>query len=289
MVTLDPTSNAYTALAFSPSSSQSSLLPSKKYTSTKAVPCYSRHISHSASSITALNLSPLQTNTIASITTTKAITAFLTPPLLLSNLRVTLSALTATITGGIFAGSLHAIAGPDHLAALLPRCCGLPWYKAARVGAVWGMGHGVSATLLGMVGFALKRGVRLFGIGAGGGSEFDMLHHAGSFMELAIGVSLIVIGLVGIKEAREWTSEDTVTCAVNEEAQQGGGGVVKSLSAAASPVHPDSTVSPPSTAKSAVLFNGILHGFSWDGAPSWLLPWPFLLGGEVSPFYSAMH
>ncbi|KAL3797328.1 hypothetical protein ACHAWO_005487 [Cyclotella atomus] len=187
--------------------------------------------------------------------TTKTITSFLAPPLLLSNMHVALSALTATITGGVFAGSLHAIAGPDHLAALLPRCCGLPWYKAARVGAVWGLGHGVSATLLGMVGFALKRGVSIFGFGGGtNGSNFDMLHHAGSFMELAIGISLIVIGLVGIKEAREWNSEEMV------HLEEG-----KSLSAAATPVD---AVAAPSTAKSAVLFNGILHGFSWDGAPS---------------------
>lgn len=81
-----------------------------------------------------------------------------------------------------------------------------------------------------------------------------MLHHAGSFMELAIGISLIVIGLVGIKEAREWNSEEMV------HLEEG-----KSLSAAATPVD---AVAAPSTAKSAVLFNGILHGFSWDGAPS---------------------
>jgi len=176
---------------------------------------------------------------------------------------MTLSALTATITGGIFAGSLHAIAGPDHLAALIPRCCGLPWYRAVRVGAVWGMGHGVSATLLGMAGFMFKKGVRFAGIGVGagaGGGNFDLLHHAGSFMELAIGVSLIVIGLLGIKEAKEWEAPEASGCDV---VGSGGGGEEsnnpQSLSAAASPV---------SDAKRAVLFNGILHGFSWDGAPS---------------------
>lgn len=105
-----------------------------------------------------------------------------------------------------------------------------------------------------MVGFGLKRGVGIFGLGGGGGGgSFDMLHHAGSFMELAIGMSLIVIGLLGIKEAREWESSSSTT---NDES--------KSLSAAAVPVVENG----PSTAKSAVLFNGILHGFSWDGAPS---------------------
>ena len=116
---------------------------------------------------------------------------------------VAISALTETVLGGAFAGSLHAIAGPDHLAALISRCCGLPWYRAARVGAVWGLGHGVSATMLGMAGFLFKKGVRLSGV-LGDMGNFDLLHHAGSFMELAIGFSLIVIGLLGIKEAREW-------------------------------------------------------------------------------------
>ncbi len=130
---------------------------------------------------------------------------------------------------------------------------------------MWGLGHGVSATLLGMAGYLFKKGVRFAGIGAGGGGggNFDLLHHAGSFMELAIGVSLIVIGLLGIKEAKEWEAPEGSGCDIVGD--QGGdvGGVEgsspQSLSAAAAPV---------SDAKRAVLFNGILHGFSWDGAPS---------------------
>ena len=116
----------------------------------------------------------------------------------------TISALELT-TGGIFSGSLHAIAGPDHLAALIPRCCGLKWYSAARVGAIWGLGHGFSATLLGMAGFLLKKGVNLTGFG-GFGMGMEWTKHAGSAMELAIGISLIIIGLLGVKEAKEWIS-----------------------------------------------------------------------------------
>lgn len=176
-----------------------------------------------------------------------------------------LSALTATITGGVFAGSLHAIAGPDHLAALIPRCCGLPWYRAVRVGAVWGLGHGVSATLLGMAGYLFKRGVRLTGVLGGGEGSFDLLHHAGSFMELAIGASLIVIGLLGIKEAREWEAPAGDACEVTAATE---GGSPQSLSAAVTPATSAAMAVNPNPAKRAVLFNGILHGFSWDGAPS---------------------
>ena len=81
--------------------------------------------------------------------------------------------------------------GPDHLAALLPRCCGQKWYKAGRIGALWGMGHGVSATLLGITAFGLKN--RLSNMPAVKG----LLIGASSAMEIAVGASLILIGLLG--------------------------------------------------------------------------------------------
>jgi len=118
-----------------------------------------------------------------------------------------------------------------------------------------------------MAGFLFKKGVRLSGVFAGlggGNNKFDLLHHAGSFMELAIGVSLIVIGLLGIKEAREWEPSVDDACEVVDD----DGTVVstpKSLSAAATP---ENMAINPNPRKRAVLFNGILHGFSWDGAPS---------------------
>ena len=138
----------------------------------------------------------------------------------------------------------------------------------------------MSATLLGIAGFLFKKGVRLSGVFAtaatGGEGSFDLLHHAGSFMELAIGISLIVIGLLGIKEAREWESPDDVpiACDLLEESTDGKNlvktsGVTSSPQSLSSAVTPTSiAISPPNPAKRAVLFNGILHGFSWDGAPS---------------------
>eukprot|EP00550_Attheya_septentrionalis_P011849 CAMPEP_0198306052 /NCGR_PEP_ID=MMETSP1449-20131203/58217_1 /TAXON_ID=420275 /ORGANISM="Attheya septentrionalis, Strain CCMP2084" /LENGTH=324 /DNA_ID=CAMNT_0044008597 /DNA_START=683 /DNA_END=1654 /DNA_ORIENTATION=+ len=154
-----------------------------------------------------------------------------------------LAAFTGAISGGLFSGSLHAIAGPDHLAALLPRCCGQRWYRAGRIGALWGMGHGMSATLLGMVAFGLKSRIQnLNGIKG-------LLHGMSSVMEIAVGASLILIGILGIREAREWQEE-------MENATP------QSLSAAAA------EPGVKSAQKRAVIFNGILHGFSWDGAPS---------------------
>lgn len=136
-------------------------------------------------------------------------------------------------------------AGPDHLAALLPRCCGQRWYRAGRVGALWGMGHGVSATIIGVLAFALKNKLQN-NIGTGFKTFLSGLSHV---TEIAVGLSLILIGVMGIREAREWEEEID-------------GVQAQSLSAAAA----DAGVK--SAQKRAVIFNGLLHGFSWDGAPS---------------------
>jgi hypothetical protein len=106
------------------------------------------------------------------------------------------------------------------------------------------MGHGVSATILGVSAFALKSQVRKApGVQAA-------LAGASHVTEIAVGLSLIVIGAMGIREAREWKDEMVE------------GGELQSLSAAAA----DSGVK--TAQKRAVIFNGLLHGFSWDGAPS---------------------
>lgn len=108
------------------------------------------------------------------------------------------------------------------------------------------MGHGVSATLLGVVAFAAKSTVHTR---LGGSNRW--LTSLGQMTELAVGVSLLLIGAMGMKEAREWEEEI-------ESPQP------QSLSAAAA-----SNPGGFKTAqKRAVIFNGILHGFSWDGAPS---------------------
>lgn len=133
------------------------------------------------------------------------------------------------------------------MAALLPRCCGQRWFKAGRVGALWGMGHGVSATLLGVCAFALKN---TFKRNSAVRAAFSTASHV---TEIAVGLSLILIGVMGIREAREWEQGD-------EDLPS-----AKSLSAA---VYNDTTVPVKAEQNRAVVLNGLLHGFSWDGAPS---------------------
>ena len=100
--------------------------------------------------------------------------------------------LIPAVAGGTFAGGLHAVTGPDHLAALLPLCLGRRWYEAASTGATWGLGHGAGAALVGMIAFALRGALNL--------------HALAPYMEAAVGVSIVVIGITGYREARAWAA-----------------------------------------------------------------------------------
>jgi hypothetical protein len=108
------------------------------------------------------------------------------------------------------------------------------------------MGHGVSATILGVLAFGLKHQLQR------APAATRMLAGASHVMEIAVGMSLILIGAMGIKEAREWEDDGLSPTA-------------QSLSAAASP---HSGVIVKESRNRSVIFNGLLHGFSWDGAPS---------------------
>ena len=100
--------------------------------------------------------------------------------------------LIPAVAGGTFAGGLHAVTGPDHLAALLPLCLGRRWYEAASTGAFWGLGHGAGAALVGMIAFALRGALNL--------------HALAPYMEAAVGASIVVIGITGYREARAWAA-----------------------------------------------------------------------------------
>jgi len=110
-----------------------------------------------------------------------------------------------------------------------------------RLGATWGLGHGISAIFLGLSAFFLKGTVS---------NRFKFLQKLSTLAESTVGISLIIIGFVGIKENLEKEEETKVW--TDENKVQAG------------------DVTPSTTLKSsqAIFANGILHGFSWDGAPS---------------------
>eukprot|EP01041_Mallomonas_annulata_P010725 gene10725-22403_t len=138
------------------------------------------------------------------------------------------------VYGGLLSGSLHAVTGPDHLAALLPPSVGQRWWYGMRIGAIWGFGHGISATLIGLCAFLLKGRVS---------TKLKFLERMSSLAESVVGLSLVAIGLVGMKEV--YDSRPEAQSDSNSEEQ----------------------ATTPKT-NMAIFLNGILHGFSWDGAPS---------------------
>jgi len=143
------------------------------------------------------------------------------------------SLLSSSIGGGILSGGLHAITGPDHLAAVLPPSVGQPALVSMRTGAVWGLGHGISAVCLGIAAIILKDQMS---------SRFRFLERLSVFAESAVGFSLLFIGGLGIKEVRAMDSDSD---------DKNGGKPVSGL-----------------VTNQAIFSNGLLHGLSLDGAPS---------------------
>jgi len=144
-----------------------------------------------------------------------------------------MAAIDPSVFGGVLSGCLHSITGPDHLAAILPSSVGKSGWYGAKVGAVWGLGHGLSATILGFCVFFLKDKL---------GGMFTFVEKLTNVAESAVGLSLVAIGLLGVKESLE-TGHDE-----EDDTLAGKGGKSKSYR--------------------AIFANGLLHGFSWDGAPS---------------------
>ena len=95
--------------------------------------------------------------------------------------------------GGALSGGLHALSGPDHLAAILPFILGQKWYKAAYFGCVWGLGHGLTASVLGAFGYYVKDS--LLG--------YKLLPQLANLADYAVGITLIIIGLMGLHESQQ--------------------------------------------------------------------------------------
>lgn len=90
---------------------------------------------------------------------------------------------------GFFAGCLHTLSGPDHLAALAPLSIGRSKMESAAVGALWGCGHDAGQLIFGLVFLLLKDRLHI-----------EVIRTWGTRV---VGLTLLVIGAMGIKEASE--------------------------------------------------------------------------------------
>jgi cytochrome c biogenesis protein CcdA len=102
--------------------------------------------------------------------------------------------------------------------------------KGAVIGALWGLGHSLSSSILGSLVYFLKGEIN---------HRFHLFKKLSIIADFVVGLTLISIGIVGIKESRSLLNQD------NQE------NVAKSFATSFS-----------------VFVNGFLHGFSWDGIPS---------------------
>jgi hypothetical protein len=84
------------------------------------------------------------------------------------------------------AGTVHVLAGPDHLAALAPIAVDEP-KRATRLGLMWGSGHGLGVALLGTAGILGKTWLDVEALSA--------------WSEFFIGFTLIVLGLWALRQA----------------------------------------------------------------------------------------
>ncbi|KAH0457155.1 hypothetical protein IEQ34_015062 [Dendrobium chrysotoxum] len=102
---------------------------------------------------------------------------------------------------GFFAGCLHTLSGPDHLAALAPLSIGRTRIESAIVGALWGCGHDAGQMIFGLLFLLLKDRLRI-----------EVIRTWGTRV---VGITLLIIGAMGIKEA----SEVATPCVAHENGE----------------------------------------------------------------------
>ncbi|CAM8932384.1 unnamed protein product [Rhodiola kirilowii] len=90
---------------------------------------------------------------------------------------------------GFLAGCLHTLSGPDHLAALAPLSIGRTRLQSAAVGALWGAGHDAGQVIFGLLFLLLKDRLQI-----------EVFRTWGTRV---VGLTLMIIGAMGIKEAYE--------------------------------------------------------------------------------------
>lgn len=103
-----------------------------------------------------------------------------------------------------------------------------------KLGAAWGLGHSLSASILGLGGYLLKGKFT---------AKLSTLQKVSALTETAVGLSLLLIGVIGIRENMAIESDSAT-----DSNSEGTSKQAKSIK--------------------ALFVNGFIHGFSWDGAPS---------------------
>lgn len=168
------------------------------------------------------------------------------------------------ISGGLLSGGLHAMTGADHLAALLPFIVGKKWLTCLMYGCLWGLGHSCSSTIFAVIGFVVGDNVLKL-------TYFSFLM---TFADVAIGVTLIVIGCLGVLESTLANSHEndlknestsTIIAPADIESQK----TEDSALSFNNNSHFTSVQCKTAFVTMSTIFcNGLFLGISWDGLPS---------------------
>jgi ABC-type nickel/cobalt efflux system permease component RcnA len=94
--------------------------------------------------------------------------------------------LLTLVFAGLAAGAIHALSGPDHLAAVAPLTI-TNRHHAIRIGLLWGLGHAAGIAVIGAIVFLLR--------------GFLDLEALSAWSERAVGVMLIAVGVWGLRKA----------------------------------------------------------------------------------------
>jgi len=148
---------------------------------------------------------------------------------------------------GLLLGCLHALSGPDHLLSLLPFIIGKRGYIAFGYGILWGLGHGISTSIMGILTYILKYTII---------SSSIWLER---IIDIIVGITLIIIGLMGLIELKNNQQQNDIIEDKNIN------NVIK---------HDDNnnynnnSLSRNFIQLSGILTNGIILGFQLDAIPS---------------------
>ena len=93
------------------------------------------------------------------------------------------------ISTGLVAGVIHVISGADHLIAMAPSSITSP-RVALKNGLSWGLGHSSGVFLLSILAICFK--------------DLASLNKFSYFAEFLVGISLLVIGVIAIKNSIEF-------------------------------------------------------------------------------------
>ena len=183
----------------------------------------------------------------------------------------------SAVVGGILSGSLHALTGADHLAALLPLIFGKRWWKGSFHGMVWGLGHGLTSSAIGLLGYSMKSYLL---------QSTELFYMYGYVVDSAVGFTLIVIGIMGIYEGNHEENENQtedilIQVAENVEDNLEQGKNVRSIEVGdeIKDTYQNTGINNNKTTTSTIFFksiitsmtvfmNGCILGISWDGLPS---------------------